>query len=117
MAAQATRKISPGIIDASLRELQAEVADLPKRAAAWDAEPEVSRISFLIAWHELMNRLDKLNDAHRFGQMTATQREQYRLLCSARSEAAYHRTARSALPIALFGARPSRTRIAGMKRQ
>lgn len=34
MAAQATRKISPGIIDASLRELQAEVADLPEWAAA-----------------------------------------------------------------------------------
>ena len=67
-------------IDASLRDLEAEVSFLPQLAGYWPEESETAQISYMLEWDELMDRLRGLERAYRSGQMTPEQAERYRRL-------------------------------------
>jgi hypothetical protein len=74
-------------IDASLRDLEAEVSFLPEFAAYWPEESETAQISYMLEWDELMDRLRGLERAYRSGRMTPEQAERYRALLGKLSEA------------------------------
>ena len=67
-------------IDIGLHAIDAEADFLPELAATWDDESDLNRYVWYSEWHELMARLEDLEEAYRAGTMTAEQRERYRLL-------------------------------------
>lgn len=74
-------------IDASLRDLEAEVSFLPQLAAYWPEESETAQVSYMLEWDELMDRLRGLERDYRSGQMTSEQAERYRALLRKLEEA------------------------------
>jgi hypothetical protein len=75
-------EVTAAHIEASLRDLTAEMDFLPEMASEWETEPEDNRLNYALEWDELMDRLDGLGRAHRQGRMTPNQQAQYRdLLC------------------------------------
>ncbi|MBI4493562.1 MAG: hypothetical protein HY690_12300 [Chloroflexi bacterium] len=63
-----------------LREITAEVEWLPELAARWEEMPDLERDTWYLEWHELMARLEGLDQVYRAGTMTAEQGAQYRAL-------------------------------------
>ena len=65
-------------IDAILRAIAAEVADLPTRIGEWEEETDDNRMAFSLEWKELMDRLSLVGSASRNGTLTAQQQATYR---------------------------------------
>lgn len=64
-------------VDASLRDIWAEVEFLPELALLWPDEAEPAQVAYLLEWDELMARLRGLERAYRAGRMTPEQAARY----------------------------------------
>jgi hypothetical protein len=64
-------------IDATLREVAAEIAFLPELVEGWQEEAESSRASWQLEWHELLARFRALERDYNARAMSEQQRQQY----------------------------------------
>ncbi len=69
-------------IDATLREVGAELAFLPELVEGWQEEAESSRASWQLEWQELLARFRALERDYSAGALSQQQRQQYRALAS-----------------------------------
>ena len=76
----ATTSNLPQRIETALHGVTAETDFLPELAAFWEDESEVNRYVWYVEWHELMARLQDVEEAYRAGVMTTEQRERYHTL-------------------------------------
>ena len=69
-------------IDATLREVAAELTFLPELVKGWQEEAESSRASWQLEWQELLARFGALARDYDAGAMSEQQRQRYEGLVS-----------------------------------
>jgi hypothetical protein len=67
-------------IEATLREVAAEVVFLPELAEGWEDEPESARASWFIEWGELFSRLSRVAHEYHAGTLSEEQRVRFESL-------------------------------------
>lgn len=62
-------------VDLWLRDVAAEIADLPAIAEWWGQDGEDARLNYALAWDEMMDRFRLVTEVGIAGQLTPTQTE------------------------------------------
>ncbi len=62
-------------VDLWLRDVAAEIADMPAIAELWEQDSEDARLNYALAWDEMMDRFRLVTEMGIAGQLTTTQTE------------------------------------------